>query len=334
MASTWVSKYGTKINISGLTPEQIKQVQSTAQDKGAYGSKAASLADSFRKKATAATPAAGAPAAAPVVPQTPMTGTPTPGGTPNLGVDPKTGAVDPGAATTSLVNASVDDTTKTFNLQNPGAQTDALGNKQDITFDPTTGKTSITQKAGQGLSAVNTAFTNAATGLGTDGRAKAQDAAYGYITKTYQRDKARELEDAKQELANRGIPLDPSPNSLYGKAISSIEEKYQGLDDQAKSQALTAGNQYYSTDVNAVSTLGSTVAGQTPNFTQYQGGTSTLAPNMQAALQSIAGFNMQKYQTDKEYKARMDQIAVQRLAASKSGSGGGGGDEGGDIFLG
>lgn len=304
--STWTSKYGTKINISGLTPAQIKKVQSTAQDKGAYGTKAAALADSYRKQAKAAPTTTKAPKN--------QTGT-------NLGINAKTGAVNPTTATNTVVGAVQGDTNRNFQMNNPGQQTDALGNTQNIAFDPATGQVRITQGAGAGLSAANQAFTNAATGISTAGKDGARDAAFSYLSRNFETDKAREMEAAKQELAERGIPIDPRPGSLWSKSLESIDRKYQDLTDQAKNQSWQMGNQAYATDVSAVQALGSTVAGQTPTFTAFQGGASQVAPTLLSALNTIAGFNMEKYKTDKAYKAEMDRIAVQRMAAGRSGGG-------------
>lgn len=50
MAKTIKTKYGTVINVDGLTPDQIAKVKSIAEDKGAYGAKGAALADSLRKR--------------------------------------------------------------------------------------------------------------------------------------------------------------------------------------------------------------------------------------------------------------------------------------------
>ena len=50
MANTIKTKYGTVINVGGLTPEQIAQVRQVAEGKGAYGTKGAALADALRKK--------------------------------------------------------------------------------------------------------------------------------------------------------------------------------------------------------------------------------------------------------------------------------------------
>ncbi len=75
------TKYGTVINTSGLSPEQVAKVRQVAEGKGAYGSKGAALANTFRKQAKKS-------------PATPPPGTP---GQPEIGigVDPTTGAVDP-----------------------------------------------------------------------------------------------------------------------------------------------------------------------------------------------------------------------------------------------
>jgi hypothetical protein len=325
-ANTWTSKYGTKINISGLTPEQIKKVQSTAQDKGAYGTKATALANSLRKTAPTA---GGAPTAG-----TPAAGTPTP----DLGINDKTGQVNSTTATKTILDSSLNDTMKNFFMNNPGSQTDVLGNSQNVTIDPVTGQTKVAQNAGGALSSATTAFGNAAAGLGGNGRKTAQDATFNYLMRYDSTDKSREMEDAKQELANRGIPVDPTPGSLWSKTMESIDRKYQDRADQANNQAITAGNQYYATDVSAVNALGGTVAGLKPNFTPYAGGQSTQTQELQQLLSTIPGFNAQKYATDQQYKVAMDQIAVERLKASKmgggGGGGGGGGEEGGDIFLG
>ena len=317
MAKTITTKYGTVINVDGLTPEQVAKVRAISENNGAYGSKGAALAKSLQAKNKGGT--------------TTPTNTKV-AGAPNLGIDGATGQVNPGQATTAITNSVQQDYAKNFESQNPTSQTDASGNTQNINFDPVTGKTTITQNAGAGLTAANNAFTTAASGLANGGRQAATDAAYGYITKDYAQNKAREMEAAKQELAQRGIPIDANSESLWSKTVQGIDQKYQSLDDQAKNQALTAGNQYYATDASAVQALGNTVNTLSPTFTAFQGGAQNTAGNYQQLLQTVAGFDAAKYAVDKDYKAKMDQIAVQRLAASKVGSGGSSG--GGDIILG
>ncbi len=77
---------------------------------------------------------------------------------------------------------------------------------------------------------------------------KARDAAYNYTTQYYAKDKAQELEDAKQELANRGIPMDPTEGSLWQKSLDAVERKYQNLYDQASNLSIAQGNTILSTE--------------------------------------------------------------------------------------
>lgn len=300
MAKYYTSPFGTKIDITGLSSAQVAKVKAQADAK--YGTKAAALADSFRKQATKGTPTS---AVSP--------------GTPSLGINDKTGAINSAVATGTVTDAASKDTSTNFNLNNPGSQTDSFGNTQNIEVDPVTGQVRIKQVGGAALSAANNAFTAAATNIGT-GRTQAQDAAYGYITKDYGQAKQRELEAAKQELAQRGIPIDPSPNSLWSKTIQNIDQKYQSLDDQAKNQAIGAGNQTYATDAAAVGTLAGATQAMNPNFTQYQGATSNQAANLQQLLSTISAADMAKYGIDKDMQAKL-----KALAAAKSGGGGGGG---------
>lgn len=79
------TKYGTVINTTGLSPDQIAKVREVAEGNGAYGSKGVALADSFRKRNAAKTTA----------PETPTQNN-TPTATPNAGITPVGGAINPG----------------------------------------------------------------------------------------------------------------------------------------------------------------------------------------------------------------------------------------------
>lgn len=372
------TKYGTKIDVTGLSPEQVAKVKSTAEDKGAYGAKGAAMAKSFQTKNASATNGGAATTPTTTTPQTPgqnLSGNP-------LGIDAKTGTIDPTKATETIGNAETQDFQSNFDANNPGSQTDAYGNTQEIVKDPVTGKVTIKQTGGNAFNTSQDAFLGAmgnvrnmgqlnlsdeknklqANGMdlsgdinnyrqngeldlsgdinnlkskgmnlsgdinsyrntgkldlsgdinnlkskgldlsgnindfkqkgnldlsgdisGLQGRAplsfeeqqqqiregklnldgspkilqtgdvrgdaqNAADANYNYITKDYAKRKKQEMEEAKQELANRGIPLDPSPDSLYGRTLAEINNRYQGLDDQAKNQAITQSNQTLST---------------------------------------------------------------------------------------
>jgi hypothetical protein len=306
MAKYYTSPYGTKIDITGLTAAQVAKVKAQADAK--YGTKAAALASSYRKQAGGTTPT-----------------TSTPSTAPKLGINDKTGAINSAVATGTVMDAANQDTSNNFNLNNPGSQTDAMGNTQTITRDPVTGAVSLSQQGGSALSAANQAFTSAAGGI-ANGRNEAQNAAYSYITKDYGQSKAREQEAAKQELAQRGIPIDPSPESLWSKTLQGIDQKYQSLDDQAKNQAIGAGNQTYATNTAAVGTLAGATQAMTPNFTPYQGAQSNNAANLQQLLSTISAADMTKYGIDQDMQAKL-----KALAAAKSGGGGGGSNGGGST---
>lgn len=307
---------GRTLDVTGLTPKQIQRVRFMAKD--SKFRKVSALADSFRSKNQAANPA---PAPAPEPEPDPNQGG-VPGAVvdPDLGINKKTGAIDPKTATTTVTQAVADDTNKTFGMQNPGSQTDATGNTQSITYDPVSGDVSVTQQAGAGLSAANTAFTNAALGLGEGNPFEsARDASYDYITQDYANQKSQEMEAAKQQLAERGIPIDMNDGSLWRKTMDAIDTKYQRLDDQAKNQSISAGNQSIATQAGVVGTLGGAVTGQRPNFTPYAGGQSQQGETLLSLLSTISAADMAKYGIDKDVMVKLKQIAASRN------SGGGGG---------
>lgn len=216
MAKYFTSKYGTKINVEGLTPEQVAKVQSMAESKGAYGSKGAALAKQFQKQSGGGKVG---------IPKGEVPG----------GINPNTGAINPADYFSQAPKM-------------PGAQ--------DLQGD------------------VNAA----------------RNAAFNYSTQYYGKDKAQEMEDQKQEFANRGIPLDTTQGSLYQKGLEGIDRKYQGMYDQANNLAIGQGNSILQTE--------SGVAG---------------AANS-AFLNAVLGMSaadMQKYGIDKDFKAKMAAIAAQ-----------------------
>jgi len=242
------TQYGTTVNTTGLTPEQVKRVQAISAN-GAYGTKAQALAKALRKKNLKRGVGA--------TPETPMAPAPTP----NTGLDPNAG------------NAGIDPNT---GMINPN---DFFGAAPDL----------VSSENLQGN--VN----------------EARDAAYNYTTKNYARDKAREIEEAQQNLAERGIPIDPTPGSLWQKTLSGIDEKYQSMDDQAKNLAISQGNEILGT----------------------QGGLANNAFSAfsQAAL-GISQADMAKYGIDQDTMVKLKALLQQKQLANKS-SGGGGSSSGG-----
>lgn len=397
MADYVTTRYGTRINVTGLTPEQVKRVLSVAQDNGAYGSRGATLAETLRQRntATAQTTSGSTGSTSPTGGTSTSTGintsVPVNGG--SLGINQKTGEIDANQAVPTVTGAAADDTNRNFLMNNPGSQTDIYGNQQNITYDPATGQTSISQTPGQLASQSQQAFLGAlgnfqqqgplnftqdinalreSGGLNLTGAPQilqtgdvrkeseaAADANYKYITKTYAAQKQQEIEAAKQELANRGIPIDPNPNSLYGRTLQQINQRYQDLDDQAKNQAITQSNQtlgallggqslahsaflnsavakdtsnlnnfnaltgaqanQYNSNLAGLNSLSGITTGFNPQFTPFQGSQSTIAPNLQTLLQTISAQELAKYGIDKDAALKKYQINNQVSGSSSSG---------------
>lgn len=318
MAKNITTKYGTKIDVTGLTPKQVERVRSMAEDNGAYGGKGAALADTLRAKNDKGV----------------STEAKKTSKTVDLGLN-QDGTIDINQATKAITNTAEKDINKTFNMQNPDTQTDAYGNTRDITKD-SKGNVEIKDTAGKPLANTLDAFIQSLSGFiqqgpldlsgapkilqSEDARSEwnqAADANYNYITKDYASQKQKELEDAKQELANRGIPMG---SKIYDKTIKDIDSKYQGMYDQAKNQGITAGNQTLSTIVGAQSnaydafmdtaktkhssglndaaTLVGVAGGLKQAPTTYQGGSSNISAQLQALLSQASDADLKKLTLD------------------------------------
>lgn len=75
------------------------------------------------------------------------------------------------------------------------------------------------------------------------GRDQFEEEVYGRLTKNMERDKQRELDEAKQMLHNQGVPYSEDPNSKYQKMIGGIQERYDDRAESAKGQATMMGGQ-------------------------------------------------------------------------------------------
>jgi len=350
------SKLGTVINIpDGLGPKQIAKIKADA-DAG-YGTRAQATAKKLGaslKKKTAAPPAPPADreftglgkrgygqglhgshvykGAAPE--DSKIADTADLGGV----VNPKTGTVNADKGLEAIGEQTAKDVENQFNLDHPMRMTDQYGNVRVITRDPVTGQVTITDELGGAAQTFKDLATAAASTFNGDvSRQKAEEATYGTLTKYYDRDMQRELEAQKQEMANRGIPYDPAaandPNTqnLYGKTIGAVQQKYQGMKDDASKQAILAGNQAYATDAQARdSFLTAAMQGATSfggSWTPYQNTIdSTLGDKAADLIKLSAESYMAKYGIDKD--AYLKEKAI---AASKSNSGGGGSGGGFEI---
>lgn len=126
---------------------------------------------------------------------------------------------------------------------------------------------------------------------------------------------ARDLEMAKQEAAERGLPYDPgNRESAYGRAIGGVNDRYDNLYSQANDQA------YQAADAAYVAQGG--LANQ--GFVSYLQGVLGISE----AEARAKALEMQKYGIDKDFKAKM--AAVNK--PSGSGGSSGGGTSGGSGF--
>lgn len=248
-------------------------------------------------------------------------------------IDPKSGTVDLGNAADVLEKTKEQDINTQFKLDQPIRMTDQYGNVRVIKRDPTTGEVTITDELGGSGKTFKDLATAAASNWNPQtGRKEAEEAAYGTITKYYDRDKERELEAAKQEMANRGIPynpaaaFDPNSNDLYGRTIGAVGERYQSLKDDAQRQAILAGNQAYATNTAAQQAFLNAVM---QGANQFSGSWQPYQNQIDASLTDetldlmklSADAYMTKYGIDQDTYIKKKQIAAQK--SSGGGSGGG-----------
>lgn len=189
------------------------------------------------------------------------------------------------------------------------------GNNQTNNSTDTSADLGVNTKTGQidPSDAFNAAFANWNDSRATGLRDQAVNAAKAYTTQGYEADKAKELENRKQELADRGIPFnatsrdDPNAKDQYGQVIGSIDRKYQGLYDQANNQAIQSGNQIYDTEMSH-------------NEAHMQ--------NFINLIKTASDADLQKYGIDKDTatKIKLGQMSVKpRSGGSSDSSSSGGG---------
>lgn len=340
-----------------LTEKQKVQVRAMRdKDDPTAAAKAAALAAELRKKNDKKAKTGGSGKVKP------DTGLAYPG----LGVDKETGQISPQKAIGDVIPGLEDDFETNFRTNNPN-QEDVYGNRRNISRDEE-GNVTIGDKAGGAFGGSMDAFLKSLQGFSQNGpldlsgapqilqtgdvrqeSERAADANYNYITKNYGKQKAQEMESAKQELANRGIPMDPDPNSLYGKTLREIDNKYQEMDDQAKNQGITKSNETlgaliggqgiardsfvsgamakHGSDLGDVTTFGGMANQFAPNFQPYQGGSQDKAGTMMDLLKTISGADLAKFGIDQDTMVKLRQLDDALKAKAKGGGGGGGGDK-------
>ena len=190
-------------------------------------------------------------------------------------------------------------------------------------------------------------FSGAPKVLGTDDfkaeRQSVYDSQLALGTRRFEEDKARELEARKQELAERGIPLnfegDPNnPNNLYGRAIGDINRSWDRKYEDARNIANTAAGQEVTNLVNANATanqqfINQALGGYNAKLDAINSGSGILQQIMSQynVDQATAQASLDRQQ---QYKiAKMDD-ATRRAAINKPTGGGSSGGSGSDRVSG
>ncbi|CAB4151441.1 hypothetical protein UFOVP591_18 [uncultured Caudovirales phage] len=261
MAKTITTKYGTKINVDGLSPEQVKKVRSVAEDNGSYGLKGSALADTFRKKAGGG-----------------KIGIPR-------GENPKKGA------------GEVDVNMETFLDQ-------AFADLGEIDM---TGAPKVL--TGEDLAS---------------SRKSVYDSILGQQTKGLETSRARDLEAQKQELAERGIPINfGDPNDpkadLYTKSIGAVNSRYDTLNQDAANAANTGAD-------NSLAAL--TATNKTAYDSFLQGVTTKYGSKLDAITAGLGkyGLDQQAAEAAKD-RALQKHLAKLQMQGRGGGSSGGGGSD-------
>lgn len=241
-----------------------------------------------------------------------------------VGVNKDTGVIDPNKAVPEVTYQGMEDWTRNVNQANPENQTDAFGNTTNTNFDQATGQTTVHQEAGAIGKGIQSAFKQGLQGYNADIQSNAnnaRDANYSYQTRNLGAQKTQEMQDTKQELADRGIPYDPGDTKgLYGRTLQGVEQKYQGLYDQANNQAITQGNETLGAQVGAqnsiIGTLGGAAGAFAQNVNPYQSVQSNQAGLTSQTIGQVSGAAQGKYGIDKNYAAQMGQIGAQKEIAA------------------
>lgn len=166
--------------------------------------------------------------------------------------------------------------------------------------------------------AASSAYLEALKNFGDGGRDKAYNSTYAHFNQYNDQDKAKEIEDKKQELINRGIPEqysnDPNHPTVWEQAMGNINRTYDAKTEDAQNRAQMAGTDAYNSSVNALGVLGQSAGGFLGTLSQDQLSRLGLSQNQMLELKKI-------------------ELEKQKIAKIGSGgSGGGGGDNTSPIF--
>jgi hypothetical protein len=172
-------------------------------------------------------------------------------------------------------------------------------------------------------------------------RQSVYDSLYRQSTQNFARDKQRELEDQKQELSNRGIPINFSSDGsdLYSRSINSIGERYDARDQAARDAANIGADQSLATQAGVNKTAyDSFMEGAKGTFeSQLQSAAS--ASDALQTLMTKYGLDQQSAQAILDRKmnekiAKMQSDTTKYVANKKGGGGRGGSQDTGPLIAG
>jgi hypothetical protein len=161
-------------------------------------------------------------------------------------------------------------------------------------------------------------------------RQENQDALYNEETKYLDRNRQRNLEEVKQEMANRGIPYNPAAaqdantQDLYGRTVGAVDESYRTQQQSALDRARTGADARMTTQagVNKAAYdqfVNSAVSG-------YESKVKNIGVGNDLLNSLITESGMSKEEILAKLKMKSDErIANAQIAASNRNKGGGGG---------
>lgn len=145
----------------------------------------------------------------------------------------------------------------------------------------------------------------ASTGDMSADRARVEDALFSNLTRNNSRDKAIEMEALKQDLANRGITYSTDPMSRYQQEVGGLNQRYDDLGMQAKTQASILGGQEWERGVGINETIRQNQLGEQSGIRNQTLG----------ELQGLAGIDA----LGKDYALKRRQLQIQQQALRRSG---------------
>lgn len=327
------SAKGTVINIpEGLTPQQVRAIKADA-DAG-YGTRAQQTASQLGKgKGSTGTPPARtvdqqiARTQAAIAKKNAAGQKVTPGLTARLGQ--LQGGTTPNPDTPGSPTV-------------PGGMTDPL-------------KDQNTDKGTKGLGDTATTIDNFLEGLFTNlkpldlsgapkvltaqdlaaQRQQTQDSLYNEDTKYLERNRTRDLEASKQELANRGIPyspdqaFDPNSQDLYGRTIGKINEGYQGQQQSALDRARSGADARMASEAAVNQSARNSFVDSATKSYQSQLDAATTGGSVLQELMTKYGIDAATAQA--KIDARIKKYAVDHQKTGPGRVGGSSGDAGGGF---